>query len=111
MNVVMVSGNLTDAPTVISDKLVKYTVACDSYVGGEKKTSFFEVLSFHAQGANDARYLAKGSKVAIQGSLNQSRWTSKDGKKMTSVQILAERVEYLSPQKKSESIEVDFVVS
>jgi single-strand DNA-binding protein len=68
--------------------------------GGEVKddVDYFQVTVWGKSAENAVEYLAKGSKVLIQGKLKQERW-EKDGQKHSRVKIMAQTVEYLSKKK------------
>ena len=63
--------------------------------GGE--ADFFRVTVWERQAELCAQYLAKGRKVGIEGRLRTNRWEDGDGNKRSSVEIVANRVEFLSP--------------
>jgi single-strand DNA-binding protein len=56
--------------------------------------SFFDVKAFGSQADNVAKYLQKGSQVAVAGTLEQQRW-EKDGQKRSKVVIIADNVQFL----------------
>lgn len=57
-----------------------------------EETSFFDVVIFGKTAENLRQYLIRGQKVAVQGSLVQSRW-EKDGQKNSRVEIYADNVQ------------------
>jgi single-strand DNA-binding protein len=81
----------------------KFSVANnDSYTSnGEKKesVSFFNVVSWNKLAEVINQYCAKGSKVAIEGRLQQRTWQDKDGNKRSQVEIVADSVQFLDIKK------------
>ena len=68
-------------------------------VGGRKddEVSFFNIVAFNKSAENCDKYIGKGKMVAIDGRLQQSRWDAQDGSKQSRIEIVAERVQFLSP--------------
>ena len=64
---------------------------------GSDSVSFFNVVVWGKTAENCSNYLSKGKQVAIDGHLEQRSWTAQDGAKRSSVEVIAERVEFLSP--------------
>lgn len=62
---------------------------------GEKKADFPNIIVFGKQAENCEKYLAKGRKVAVQGRLQTGSYEDKDGKRVYTTDVIAERVEFL----------------
>lgn len=62
---------------------------------GEYDTDFFNVIAWRktAEIIND--YFKKGSRIAISGKLQQNKYTDKDGNERTSVEIVAEDIDFI----------------
>ena len=67
---------------------------------GEKKefTSFFDCIAWDKLGEIIAQYCTKGKMVAIEGRLQQRTWEDKDGKKRSTVEVVVENFQFLSPK-------------
>lgn len=61
----------------------------------QKDTTFLRVTVWGKQGESCGTYLKKGRPVLVEGRLQSSNWEDKDGKKMSSVEVVAERVQFL----------------
>ena len=106
MNQVMLIGNLTKEPELKETSTGKSVCELrlannNSYKKGddwETRANFFQISVWGKPGENAAKYLDKGSKVAISGRLEWQSWPSADDpNKMNSrVVIIANSVEYLS---------------
>ncbi|HEV2954173.1 MAG TPA: single-stranded DNA-binding protein [Candidatus Dormibacteraeota bacterium] len=71
---------------------------------GEKK-DFVRVTVWGSSGAACAKYLRKGSKVAVVGRLS-GEFYEKDGKRVLSpAQVVAEHVEFLTPAPQGQTTE------
>jgi single-strand DNA-binding protein len=109
MNSVQLIGNLaTDVELrdVADEKRVaSFLLAVDrgSRDGG---ADFVWVSAWDRQGELCAEYLAKGSRVALDGRLKSRTW-EQDGKRRDAVEVVARRVEFLSsPGRERDGAEV-----
>lgn len=98
MNRITIIGNLTRAPelrTTQSGKNVcTFTVAVNRR-GGDQ-TDYFRVSAWSALGENCQKYLDKGSKVAVIGSVSVSTYTSNNGENRANLEVIASEVEFLN---------------
>lgn len=102
MNSVILIGRLTKDPEVRYTAgnqmaVATFPVAVDRPVkaGAEKQTDFPRVTVFGKQAENCEKYLGKGRMVAIQGRLQTGSYEDKDGKKVFTTDVVADRVEFL----------------
>lgn len=103
INRVLLTGNLTSDPTIKEFEnggaICTLRIAVNGRVKRgdtwEDKPNFFNVKVWGKQGKNAAEYLSKGRPVAIDGRLEWSEWTDKDGNKRQDVQIIADAVQFL----------------
>ena len=72
---------------------------------GEKATDFFNINVWREKAENCAKYLKKGKKVAIVGSLQTRSYEDKDGVKRNVTDVIANEVEFLSPKDQEEKEE------
>lgn len=103
MNKVILIGNLTRDPetgeTSNGVAYGKFSIAVNRpYTNGdgERETDFFNITVWRGQAENCGKYLHKGSKVAIIGSLQNRSYEDKDGIKRNVTDIIANEVEFLS---------------
>ena len=100
INSVVIVGNLTrDIEVRYSSSGVaigRISVAVNrTWKNGDQwvdDVSYFDVVLFGNLAENRKQYLTRGQKVAVQGSLVQSRW-EKDGQKNSKVEIRADNVQ------------------
>lgn len=64
---------------------------------GEERTEWHRIAVFGNQATACDKYLVKGSKVYVEGRL-QTKEYDKDGEKRYSTEVVAERVQFLSPK-------------
>jgi single-strand DNA-binding protein len=100
MNIVSLIGNLAsdvDLRELGEEKRVAhFRIAVNRPTQGDE-ADFFRVTVWDKQAESCARYLAKGRRVGIEGRLRSNSWTDDDGNKRSSVEVVANRVEFLSP--------------
>lgn len=69
---------------------------------GEKneRTHWFTVMTFVPQHIEmiEKGWLAKGRYIEVSGELRENRWTDKDENEHVTVQLIAERVNFLDPK-------------
>ena len=109
MNKVYLIGNLTRDPELAETgsgiKVCRFSIAVNrtySSSDGERQTDFFNITVWRTQAENCGRYLKKGSKVAVVGSLQNRSYEDKDGVKRTVTDIVANEVEFLSTKNSGE---------
>ena len=105
MNKVFIVGNLTKDPeqrtTQNGVSVCSFNVAVNRRLGANAEhpeADFFKVTAWRQLGENCARYLAKGRKVSVVGSVSASAYTGNDGQPKASLEITADDVEFLSPK-------------
>lgn len=103
MNRVYLIGNLTRDPELVVTNsgisVCRFSIAVGrrfSNAEGERETDFFNIVVWRAQGENCNKYLKKGSKCAVVGSLQNRTYDAQDGSKRTITEIVADEVEFLT---------------
>lgn len=98
MNTVILIGRLTKDPEVRYTEsqlaIARFSIAVDRE-GKDKEADFPSIIVFGKQAENCERYLSKGRKVAIQGSIQTGSYTNKDGNTVYTTEVVANRVEFL----------------
>ncbi len=99
MNKVILIGNLTRDPeltkTSNDNSVCKFSIAV-SRRWGANETDYFNVVAWRGQAENCSKYLRKGSKVAISGSIQNRTYDANDGTKKYVTEIVADEVQFLS---------------
>ena len=70
--------------------------------GNQPEADFFRVTAWRALGENCAKFLSKGRKVAVTGSVRVSTYQAQDGTTRASLEVQADDVEFLSPRGEGE---------
>ena len=65
----------------------------------KEEVCFIDVVVFGKQAENATKYLSKGSKVTVEGRLQQRRWEKEAGDKRSKHEVVAENIVYLDGTK------------
>ena len=107
MNRVILIGRLTKDPelrfTTNNTAVTTFTLALDRI--GSNETDFINIVVWRKQAENCGKYLKKGSKVAIEGSIQTRTYDDKNGSKKYITEIVAENVQFLDNKIKQEENE------
>lgn len=69
---------------------------------GEYETDFIETILFDSVATNTSEYCKKGDIVGIKGRLQTSSYDKEDGAKVFKLEVISEKVTFLSQTKKGE---------
>ena len=109
MNSCQLIGHLTRDPelrmTNTGKAVANFTLAVNRAYSKDKEADFFRVVVWGKQAENVASYLKKGSQCAVSGSIHNNNYEDRDGNMRYSVDINADRVEFLGGGQKSEPVE------
>lgn len=109
MNVCTLVGRLATDPdmryTQSGTPVARFRLAVDSPPRGEtqeRSTDFLTVVAFGRQAEIVGQFLDKGSQVAVVGRVSARQWETQDGQRRESVEIIAQRVEFLETRAQAE---------
>ena len=109
MNKIILIGNLTKDPelseTSSGVKFCKFGIAVNrpfANSDGEREVDFFNITTWRGQAETCARYLVKGKKVCIVGSLQNREYTDNNNVKRTVTDVIASEIEFLSARSKDD---------
>ena len=109
MNKVFLIGNLCGDPvtrtTQTGKTVAQFTIAVNRRDRGE--TDFFRINAWDKLGDTCNKWLIKGKKVSVVGSVSASAYIAQDGKARASLDVLAQDVEFLSPAGKTDEKPVE----
>ena len=100
MNNVNLIGNLTKDPELRSTtqgvSVCTMTIAVNKVPGGkDEQADFFQIIAWRGLAENVCKYLKKGSKIAVSGSLQTRNYEDKNGNKKTLTEVLADTIDFL----------------
>ena len=106
MNKVFLSGNLTrDVEVRYSQNgkaFAKLGIAVNRPYSKEKVVDFFNLTAFNKTAEFCGRYMTKGTRVLVEGTIQTSNYENKDGTKVYGVDILIDNIEF-ADSKRSQS--------
>ncbi len=112
MNKVILIGNLTKDPELATTNsgisVCRFTLAVTrnfANAEGEREADFLDIIVWRGQAENCHKYLRKGSKCAVVGSIQKRSYDAQDGTKRYVTEIIAETVEFLNSKNTGESQE------
>lgn len=95
MNKIILTGNLTKAPEL------KYTQSGKAYLRvsiavsrKKEETDFFELVAWEKTAEFISKYFVKGSRIIIEGRLQNNNYTDTKGIKHYGVDVIVENVEF-----------------
>ena len=108
MNKVILVGNLTKDPefTTTSNgvSLCKFTLAVQRRYkaeGQEPETDFIPIIVWRGQAENCNKFLKKGNKAGVVGSIQTRTYDTQDGTKRYVTEVIADEVEFLNSKSTS----------
>ena len=103
MQKIIVIGNLVRDPetkqTNNGKTVTNFTVAVNrrQKIEGQPEADFFRATAWGQLAENCQKYLCKGKKVAVTGTVSAHAYADKNGNPACSMDIFAQEVEFLSP--------------
>ena len=113
MNAVQLVGRLTKDPEIRYTEgqmaVARFTVAIDRPPrDGKKEADFLSVVVFGKQAENCGKYTAKGKLIGIEGRIQTGSYTNKNGDKVYTTDVIANRVEFIEWADKQEEKQNSF---
>ncbi len=96
LNQCTLTGNLGADPEVFysseGNPVASFSLAFHS---SKKKTGWIKVVCFQKLAEVTAKYLHKGARIAVIGTLDHHQWETDEGIKRSSFQLLANTLEFI----------------
>ena len=98
MNKVFLSGNLTRDPEVrytqSGKAFARMGIAINRRYKDKESVDFFNLVAWEKTAEFCGKYLAKGSRVLVEGQLKTNSYENKDGVKVNTVEIWVDNIEF-----------------
>lgn len=114
MNKVILIGRLTKDPelryTSNNIAVATFTIAVNreyANQNGEREADFISIQVWKKLAENCSKYLAKGSKVAIDGRIQTRSYDDQNGNKRYVTEVVAENVQFLDSKKDGQATETE----
>lgn len=104
MNNVSLIGRLTKDPelryTPSGVAVARFTLAVNRQYKkeGEQQADFINIVTWRKTAENTANFLRKGSLAGVVGRIQTGSYDGQDGKKVFTVEVVAENVQFLEPK-------------
>ena len=96
LNQVVLTGNLGADPEVFyssgGDPVASFSLAFHS---SKKKTGWIKVVTFQRLAEVAEKYLHKGARIAVIGTLDQQKWETDEGQTRSNFQLIANSLEFI----------------
>ena len=109
MNKVILIGNLTKDPELTTTNsgisVCRFTLAVPrrfQNAEGERETDFLNITVWRNQAENCNKYLKKGSKASVVGTIQTRSYDAQDGTKRYVTDIVADEVEFLTSRQSTD---------
>lgn len=110
MNAVQLTGNVTRDPethtTQNGVKRANFTLAVDrryADANGNRQADFLPIVAWRQLADFVEKYITKGKKLGIQGSIQTRSYDAQDGTKKYVTEIVADSIEFLTPREQTEA--------
>lgn len=101
MNKAILMGRLTRDPELKYTQgnlpVVQFTVAVErnySGNGGERQTDFINIVAWRKTAEFVSQWFTKGVMIIVTGSIQSRRWQDKNGNNRTSIEVVADEVQF-----------------
>lgn len=107
MNKVILTGHMTKdcelRYTETQKAVATFTIAVNDGYGENRYTSFFQCVAWGTMAENLQKYTGKGSKLLIDGRLQQRSYNNKNGQKVYIIEIICNQIEYMTRKENNQS--------
>lgn len=97
-NKVILVGRITHDPelraTISGTEVVNFRLAVNRY-GKDQQADFFKIVCFGKTAEFVSNYVTKGRLLLVEGSLRNNVWQDNTGQKRSSVEVIANRIEFM----------------
>ena len=111
-NRVVLIGRLTKDPDLKYSEsnlpVLRFTIAVNrTFTGqnGQKQADFINCVAFRKQAENMARFLGRGSQIAVEGRIQTRNYQGKDGNTVYVTEVVAESIQFLESKNSPHSIQ------
>lgn len=111
MNKIFLIGNLTrdpeltETPSGVAVCHFQLAVRRNYTSGEEQQTDFFNCVAWRGMAETCAKYLSKGKKVAIVGTVQTRTYVDNNDIKRSVIDIVIQEVDFLSPKEQTGTVD------
>jgi single-strand DNA-binding protein len=112
MNKVNFMGRLATEPilryTSNNKPVCNFSLAVERYSRNEKKVDFFKIVTWENLAEFSSKYLEKGRKISIWGSLQNREYIDNDGNKKYITELIAREIYFADSKKTNNNDELPY---
>lgn len=108
INMVALMGRLTYDPELRTTpqgvSVIRFQVACDrnyQKAGAERQADFIDCVAWRQTAEFISRYFHKGSMIAVEGTIQTSNFTDKNGQNRKQTEVVANQVSFCGSKAES----------
>ena len=109
LNKAILMGRLTRDPelryTQSNKPVVSFDIAVErNYSGnGERQTDFITIVAWNKTAEFIVKWFTKGQMIVVVGSIQSRRWQDKNGNNRTSIEVIADEVQFCGDKRSREN--------
>lgn len=112
MNIAVLMGRMTSTPelktTPSGVSVTSFSIAIDRGYGENKQTDFINIVAWRQTAEFICKHFTKGSRIAIEGSIQTRKYQDRDGNNRTVFEVVAKEVHFVDGKKDAKhSVDVD----
>lgn len=114
INMVALMGRLTYSPELKSTpnglSVIRFQLAVDRTYqakGQERQADFIDCVAWRQTAEFISRYFHKGSMIAVEGTIQTSNYTDKNGNNRKQIEVLANNVSFCGSKSESGSMDIE----
>lgn len=106
MNIAVLMGRLTSTPELKSTQsgvsVTSFAIAVDRGYGDNKQTDFINLVAWRQTAEFICKYFTKGSRIAIEGSIQTRKYQDRDGNNRVVFEVVANNVHFVDGKNTSQ---------
>jgi len=103
MNIAVLMGRMTSTPELKTTpngvSVTSFSIAVDRGYGDNKQTDFINLVAWRQTAEFVCKYFTKGSRIAIEGSIQTRKYQDRDGNNRTAFEVVANNVHFVDSKK------------
>ena len=111
MNIAILMGRLTSTPelktTPSGISVTSFSIAVDRGYGDNKQTDFINIVGWRKTAELICKHFTKGSRIAIEGSIQTRKYQDRDGNNRTMFEVVANNVHFVDTKSAKPSTDVN----
>ena len=111
MNIAVLMGRMTSTPELKTTpngvSVTSFSIAVDRGYGENKQTDFINIVGWRKTAELICKYFTKGSRIAIEGSIQTRKYQDRDGNNRTIFEVVANNVHFVDTKSAKPSVDVN----